>query len=307
MLAAVNLGAIAPGATLYRFETAGSFISSIYQVNYVRGPIPTDTTERTYYTGDGAPKVTDNSFVVRQLGVPKPGAAPLVGVIASTAYTEAIAATAMGLKTSEFTSLIWANATLGYVGLEVGDYSPHFVVSTEPWEFRFVIAGALVSGTFVPTNPLHSALISAEFGFFTETVGPTTTGYVPVNLRGQTVTFDAGLAADLSAIANPTDSLGIIKLLSASQVTAITTDLADSLKAANATRDAAIGRLKLIKNEFVLIANGGASATVAANKAEMTAFYARVDVASDITAAILQAAESIANALDGYSVDYNGL
>jgi hypothetical protein len=54
-------------------------------VHAVRGFDPDDTTERTYYTGDGAPKVTDNTIGLatapyptasRPLGIPAPVAAP---------------------------------------------------------------------------------------------------------------------------------------------------------------------------------------------------------------------------------------
>jgi len=53
-------------------------------VHAVRGFDPDDTSERTYYTGDGAPKVTDNLMGLatapyptasRPLGLPAPGAA----------------------------------------------------------------------------------------------------------------------------------------------------------------------------------------------------------------------------------------
>jgi hypothetical protein len=58
-------------------------------VHAVRGFDSEDTTERTYYTGDGAPKVTDNVMGLastpyptssRPLGIPAPAAAPLVTV-----------------------------------------------------------------------------------------------------------------------------------------------------------------------------------------------------------------------------------
>jgi hypothetical protein len=56
-------------------------------VHAVRGFDPQDTTERTYYTGDGAPKVTDNTIALastpyptanRPLGIPAPGTPLLV-------------------------------------------------------------------------------------------------------------------------------------------------------------------------------------------------------------------------------------
>jgi hypothetical protein len=56
-------------------------------VHPVRGYDASDTTERTYYTGDGAPKVTDNTMALttppfptasRPLGIPAPASAPTV-------------------------------------------------------------------------------------------------------------------------------------------------------------------------------------------------------------------------------------
>ena len=58
-------------------------------VHAVRGFDAEDTTERTYYTGDGAPKVTDNTIALasapyptasRPLGIPAPISAPVVQV-----------------------------------------------------------------------------------------------------------------------------------------------------------------------------------------------------------------------------------
>jgi hypothetical protein len=62
-------------------------------VHAVRGFDAEDTTERTYYTGDGAPKVTDNIMALasapypttsRPLGIPSPASAPLVSTDTGT-------------------------------------------------------------------------------------------------------------------------------------------------------------------------------------------------------------------------------
>ena len=58
-------------------------------VHVVRGLVADDTTERTYYTGDGVPKVTNNTLALgaapfptssRPLGLPRPTTAPAVAV-----------------------------------------------------------------------------------------------------------------------------------------------------------------------------------------------------------------------------------
>ena len=61
-------------------------------VHAVRGFDPADTTERTYFTGDGAPKVTDNLALdvvgvqdnptaTRPLGIPAPASGPTVNTV----------------------------------------------------------------------------------------------------------------------------------------------------------------------------------------------------------------------------------
>lgn len=77
-----RMGRDAPSDTSY-------WLSWNSVVHAVRGFVSDDTTERTYYTGDGAPKVTDNTTALssvpypaayRLLGVPAP-AAPLTAVL----------------------------------------------------------------------------------------------------------------------------------------------------------------------------------------------------------------------------------
>lgn len=77
--------------TIYRMgrdvaSDAQYWLSWTSTVHAVRGFDEADTTERTYYTGDGAPKVTDNTIALvstpyptasRPLGVPAPATAPI--------------------------------------------------------------------------------------------------------------------------------------------------------------------------------------------------------------------------------------
>lgn len=79
----------AGGKTIYRMgrDVASDslyWLSWATVVHAVRGFDATDTTERTYYTGDGAPKVTDNTIALaatpyptasRPLGIPAPATA----------------------------------------------------------------------------------------------------------------------------------------------------------------------------------------------------------------------------------------
>lgn len=63
-------------------------------VNVCRGPVPNDTTERTYFTGDDGPRKTDMTLALSggtsypvasyRLGVPSPSIAPVVTQVAGT-------------------------------------------------------------------------------------------------------------------------------------------------------------------------------------------------------------------------------
>lgn len=90
--------------TIYRFgqDTPGDsnyWFTWNNNVHAVKGPIAGDVTERTYYTGDGYPKVTDNSIAISsapypsaayRLGVPAPGIAPMVVVNGTGDTTETL-------------------------------------------------------------------------------------------------------------------------------------------------------------------------------------------------------------------------
>lgn len=87
--------------TIYRFgigqpETQYWF-SWTDPVNVVKGPIASDTTERTYFTGDGVPKKTDFSLATGggtsypvaayNLGIPAPTSAPFLTQVSGTGPT----------------------------------------------------------------------------------------------------------------------------------------------------------------------------------------------------------------------------
>ncbi len=95
-LAVASSGLTSP-KTIYRFTRSGSgwndnpatgWTVRAGEVNFVKGQIPDDANERTYYTGDGLPKATDLSGAVRQLGVPKPSAAPTLTLNVTDEFTD---------------------------------------------------------------------------------------------------------------------------------------------------------------------------------------------------------------------------
>lgn len=107
-------------------------------VNVIRGPIAGDTTERTYYTGEGAPKVTDNSIATSgggtdypinsyTLGVPSP-------VNALTATPQYYAGTISFFVLSGTTAIITSNVAHNLV---VGN---HVAFSDDPTVDRKVLS-----------------------------------------------------------------------------------------------------------------------------------------------------------------------
>lgn len=297
---AEDIGIATPGNTLYRFETFGYFITRPGEVNFVRGPIPTDTTERTYYTGDGAPKVTDVTGAIRQLGVPKPAAAPSVVVNLVPQYGETEAANALGTKLSELTGIVWANCQNPYVGITDAEMVSHFTPGPQPWTFNFIMAGTMVGGGFSPTNPNHHNLMDESLGYFVDNYLGAPTGFVPVYLRGTVVVLASGLATALAAIKDPSDLTGVKQLLTSDQITAIVADLTNSLIPADAARDATIGRLRLLKDEFIILSDSGSEAT-ASNIIAVEAFYARTDIADNIYDQIKAVAALVLNAMVTYN------
>jgi hypothetical protein len=97
-----HFDAATQSATNYWFSWSGD-------VDVVKGPIANDLQERTYWTGDGVPKVTDASIALSgagkyprnsySLGVPAPATAPIVTVSGTPSTTSAIAETRLYLVT----------------------------------------------------------------------------------------------------------------------------------------------------------------------------------------------------------------
>ena len=93
--------------TIYRFgqDTPGDtdyWFTWNKHVHVVKGPIAGDTTERTYFAGDGYPKVTNNEVALAsapypaasyRLGVPAPAVAPSIGIGAAPTTTDIIVTT----------------------------------------------------------------------------------------------------------------------------------------------------------------------------------------------------------------------
>lgn len=170
--------------TIYKF--GGSFwFHWITDVNVVRGPIAGNTTERTYWTGEGVPKVTDSSIATSgggtnypnnsyTLGLPAPAVAPVVTVTGAssdptTAESRAYVYTYVSIWGEESapspTSLIVSPEPVQGVdlssmsGAPSGAYNVVYkniyrtVTGVSGTEFRFVAQIAVASSTYSDTIP----------------------------------------------------------------------------------------------------------------------------------------------------------
>ena len=100
--------------TIYRFgldqpETQYWF-SWTTDVRVVKGPIASDTTQRTYFTGDGAPKKTDMTLALTG-GTSYPMAAYNLGVPAPTAVPTLTQVPGTGPTTQESRAYVYTNVT----------------------------------------------------------------------------------------------------------------------------------------------------------------------------------------------------
>ena len=127
--------------TIYRFDNSGTpvwFEWADSDISVARGAVRDDALERTYYTGDGFPKMTYNTIAAtgaapfpndfRRLGLPPPAAAPNV-------IAPALAATTVG-NTDTITDGMTADRFFLTVLLNVFDTTTLF---TPPYDERVYV------------------------------------------------------------------------------------------------------------------------------------------------------------------------
>lgn len=287
------VAAATAGASLYKLEGAAGFITRPSAVSFVRGPIPNDATERTYYSGDGAPKVTDLTGDVRQLGVPQPAAAPAVVVNRVAQFSQADADLARQAKQADYARAIQNSVKRPYVGVSA-TVAALFTPSTIEGRFTFLVAGGMVNGNFVPTNPKHRLLMDDRLKFYLTPAG----GCVDIAARGMTAAFDGDLDAALATIKNPIDNT--TQLLTSDQIAATHELLNMGLKAREPARDAVTARIDAMMKEFVTLANNGSDAADAS-------YVDPSSVATQVTAAVNRAVSSIFSAMFTFTGSTGGL
>lgn len=296
-------GAATPGKTLYRFQNSGAFITNAGTVNYVRGPIPNDPLELTYYTGDGAPKVIDKFGIVRQLGVPAPATAPQVKITGTGSYSSIDSEADQAAKQAEVLSVIQASSTKPYDGISDADLGPNFVrlPDTPEWAGTLKIPGTMSSGNFVPANLQHLNLMDDRLGFGLTTYNGSVIGRIDLEVRGQRVVFDyAAMSTALLSIVDPSDATGTKKLLTIDQVTRIQQAVRDAIGSADTAYASDVARLHELLLRFNAVTSTGSPSATGLTVA-MQAYYATLAVGLKILRAKARAVSSIFSAMNTYN------
>lgn len=261
-----SVQAATSGQALYRFETSGTFITRAGAVSFVRGLIPNDATERTYYTGDGVPKVVDVNGDVRQLGVPAPSAAPSVTVLKNDEFSESDAVGARNAALEHIKYDVRGALSLDHYAYNVvaqvgADLAARFNYNVPESLFTRDYVGFLVpltaspGGGYTPTNPSHNNLLNSQIAFRITDLGGGMTGVVQLRLRASGAVISPNMADVIEAVPHPLTNAPFIRPeVSESVVLNIT----ERIKVPNQVRDECVKRMLQIVGEFVSLADTAA-------------------------------------------------
>lgn len=290
------------GQTLYRFATNSTFITSTSDVDYARGPLASDVTERTYYTGDGVPKVTDITLAVRLLGVPKPAFEPVLTRVivdeltideADSYYKQLAEATKSYMTANMVTTYIGATRTSPWNGSIPSPSTDHLD------EIRFDIPYTVVNGVKKPTKDIWKAI----FGVGVES-DPDTYQAI-LRARAPSFTFP-GLKAKLLTY---TDASGS-QLFTDAQAQKYVDYITGLVSVDNDYVKSRAAKLQTLATSFYTAAGGGDGLNAAINAAWVT-FYSKTDVQASITKGkntLAQQLASITSALStATTYDYGNL
>lgn len=302
-----NMTTATAGASLYKMEGATGFITRPGTVNFVRGPIPNDPTERTYYTGDGAPKVIDLTGEVRQLGVPQPAAAPTVQAIVNDEFSEADAVAARNetlerIKYAVRGGLGMNSITGNYVGLTSTDLGDKFITGLPSYALgvayaAFNIPGSMSGSGFIPANPAHNNLNDPRLDFRLMDIDGTLKAIVPLMVSVDSPAVGSNLRTYLLAIEHPVTYSTFIKPEMADSIVA---NIQERIKVPNTNRDQCLERMRQLVKQFIAVADMGDTGTPLMF-GQVQAFYARTDINSIVEAAITRATSATFSAMQGYT------
>lgn len=294
------VGSAAPGRTLYKFANSSAFMTRSGDVNFVRGQIPNDSTERTYFTGDGPPKATDISLAVRQLGVPKPTAAPVATVVKVVSFTTDDALAAKKKAPTTITNAVRDALSWQYKGLADADLTDLHAVPERPWEYDVIRGGHVANGGFIPDTPSDTNLMSASLFYRTDSSAL----YVGLFVRAGVWVLDkVKLTASLTAIPSPdTTAAEGTKLFTDDQVS----DFVDAVETYFTSRDKEIApivaKIKAAKQSFTgLVVNP--TTVTSAVQGTVDSYYSKSDTVAVIDAAVASAAQDVVSRADNWQVN----
>ena len=299
---AVAATAISNPLTIYRFQrvSGGAFntdpstgwVVKAGDIDYVRGQIFDDTTERTYYTGDGAPKATDLTGAVRQLGVPAP-AEPVATVTVVDEYT-------IEERTGDIAHMIDAIEGAVWNGLP----------ATQQWfgatnaAALFLVPRTIAAAGLVPENAQQvvkgisgSAYTITDTANFAFLLDPKLDGFwnsdgsyfcVPIHAYGWAGEVSSAMETTLNAIANPfTLAAGFLTDGQKTSLRAVVDRMFDLDDSVLKTKSTELSTILKAFNDAVSQGLGVAKTDAVSD------FYARSDVTAKLSASRNSFAEEV--------------
>ena len=289
------------GTTLYRFATNSTFITNTSDVDYARGPLASDLTERTYYTGDGLPKVTDITLAVRTLGVPKPIVSASLSKVVVDELTTDEANTYYIQLSERIKTFISKNLVVTYIGAtRTGVWTGAIPSPSSNYEdqLRANVPYTIVNGVKTPTKEIWKAL-------FNEGVESDPDNYQAIlRARAAAATFPTLKSELLSYL----DAAGnqLFTDAQAQKYVDYVNDLASPNNNYIKTRSE---KLQALADQFVATATGGDGISNAINAAWVN-FYNKADVLTSITKGKNTLGEQLASITSALSTtttyDYGG-
>lgn len=297
---------------------ATGWIASASDLNFVKGQLNDDRTERTFKTfnnGSAPPRAIDATGEDRQLGVPAPESAPTAVVNEVANFTPEDRVNALVAAQQQAIDAIANNVSVVYLGADrPGTGTDGYVdrggdIFTEEATqimrvYRLGGDGGAVSDPYVGSGDFSWIFDPALNGFQVQSassnpswMAPDGTYHWAIGLPAYGITYDidhAAAVAALEAIARPGPvDMDPAQLLTSDQCEEIVTALEDYIDPAGPLVKPAIDALRAKYEEVTSLMNGGGVASLVST---VEAFYAQASVTDEIAAAISNFANAVFDA-----------
>jgi hypothetical protein len=326
----------ADGSLNTDFSTAARWKITASDINYVKGQINADTTDRHYYTfndGSAPPRWVDATGADRQLGVPAPTAAPAVVVNAADEYTPEDRNADLETARTTVLNIVRGNATANWRGAtHPGTGTTGYTDRTTALGFaaddlsqqirwyRLSGAGGTIADAYaVAADETFSwvfdsgipSILGASVASVSAWAGAAGTPHIGIPFAAYGMTYDldtATIRTQLAAVPMPGDANPAHKIFTTAQIDTIITALTDY---ADPTGPAVKPKLQAVTSAVESLKgllDGGQRTSLAA---ATQAFYSRTAVASEVTTAIANWAAKVFDIADGVArsslpADYTG-